>query len=80
MQPGFWALISQPLGASDRKTSEERLRVTKSRLQRIAVLPVGMHLKAQHVASIAIPKAAWGCWTNLRQVRCLTSIVKRNSR
>ncbi|CAL1163672.1 unnamed protein product, partial [Cladocopium goreaui] len=53
------------LGASDRKTSEERLRVTKSRLQRIAVLPVGMHLKAQHVASIAIPKAAWGCWTNL---------------
>ncbi|CAL1170788.1 unnamed protein product [Cladocopium goreaui] len=34
------------LGASDRKTSEERLRVTKSRLQRIALLPVGMHLKA----------------------------------
>lgn len=67
------------LGASDRKTSEERLRVTKSRLQRIAVLPVGMHLKAQHVASIAIPKAAWGCWTNLSQVRCLTSIVKRTA-
>ena len=65
------------LGAADRKTQADRLTGAKLRLMRINLLPVAMQVKAQLVAALVIPKAAWGSWTSLRPTCPLTSAVKR---
>ena len=64
-------------GATNRKTQDERLNGAKARLSRVDLLPVAMQVKASLVASLVIPKAAWGSWTSLRPTCPLTSMVRR---
>jgi hypothetical protein len=65
------------LGDSNRATQAERIKGALARLNRVAMMPINMRMKAIHAVSIVIPKAAWGAWTSLVPVRALNGTVKR---
>ena len=43
-------------------TALARVHTCRERIQRIAVLPLGQHVKMECVRSVALPLASWGCW------------------
>jgi hypothetical protein len=65
------------LGSADRRTQNLRLRQSRLRIERTCLLPVSHQVRAQLVASLAIPKAVWGCWTSLAPVKQLSTLVRK---
>ena len=65
------------LGSLDKPTQKQRLSETRSRLDRIQLLPISHQKKSHLIASIAIPKAVWGAWTKIQPVTKLTPQVKQ---
>ena len=63
------------LGSLDKPTQKQRLSETRSRLDRIQLLPISHQKKSHLIASIAIPKAVWGAWTKIQPVTKLTPQV-----
>eukprot|EP00438_Fugacium_kawagutii_P000347 Skav204708 [mRNA] locus=scaffold3332:74506:81342:+ [translate_table: standard] len=65
------------LDAVDRPSQKQRLHGAKERLVRAGQLPVSSKVKAQLVASVAVPKAVWGSWTSLQPMKQLSPSVRK---
>jgi hypothetical protein len=71
--------FSARLGSKAGKTQDSRIKAAAHRVARIALMPVSVDRKAGLIASLAIPKAAWGAWIAVKPLAKLLHPVKQTA-